>query len=237
MRRFGSGSIGQGVIIQPGWELVTDRFGLVTGQVRFKVTPKKWQSFPRVGSAHPGAGFCFMDRRKVVTSPGFWTIVGDYTGVEVEASDKVFELQRSTRQEPIETHPEFVTQIGGKPSAPKNGAIFVDETGFPTSDDEIGVFENFRISIDGSRNPLAGADSYLAPTNTVWTAQWTSRAKPSPGANVGKIDNSPTGGPPDYGDGWSWLYTGLAYTERAGAYSARESWLLGRWIPTVYSGS
>lgn len=221
-------------MLQPGGELVTDRYGLVTGRLTFKARPNRWDLYPAIHSRHPNASFCLMEKRRVVQSRGWWTITGHYAGVEYDSSEKVYELERNTRSEPIETHPDFVEKIGGKPSAPLNGAIYVDETGWPTSDDKLGVFEGFRITLDGSRNKLAGVDSYLAPTNTVWTAQWTSRSKPSPGGGVGKIDNNPEGGAPDYGGEFTWLYTGLTYEDRAGTYSARQTWLLGRWISEIY---
>jgi hypothetical protein len=237
----GTGQPSLDVIPQPGGELVTDRTGLVTGRMIFKVKPKRWDLYPQVGAVHPDAAFVTMEKRTVRRTPGWWHIIADYAGVETEESEVIYDLQRSTQREPIETHPEFVEKLGGKPSEPKNGAIFVDQTGWPTTDDELGVFERFRITLkDGeevSKNPFAGVDAYLAPTNTTWVGQWASRARPTPGEGVGKIDENPEGNPPDYGEEFSWLYTGLSYQSRGSAKSVRKEWLLGRWLEPIYGNS
>jgi hypothetical protein len=226
---------GKDVVTVAGGEINTDRYGLSTGTKRFMVKPAAWGIYPNLGSIHPDAPFCSMEKRRVIMKPGLWLVEGSYAGVENDVSPKVYELQRNTNQEPIETHPDFVEKIGGKPSAPLNGATFVDDTGFPTSDDKLGVFEGFRILLaDGDKNKFAGTESYLAPTNTTWQARWTQKVRPDPGTTVGKIDDSVPGSPPDYGEGFSWVYTGMSFEDRGSAVSVRQSWLLGMALPEIY---
>ena len=229
--RFGN----PGLILDAVGRLRTDRNGLATGRCRFKMPPKQWDLVPGWGMVHPYADFCHLETKEVIFGRGFWSVVCDFVGCEKEETEKVYGLRRHTQREPVETHPEFVEKIGGKPSTPQNGAIFVDATGYPTSDDKTGVFERFKILLDdGDKNEFAGMEGYLAPTNTTWTGRWTSRTKPSPGADVGKIDDSPPGSPPDYGEEFKWLSTGLDYETRGKSYSVSESWLLGMWIEAVY---
>lgn len=209
----------------PGGEIVTDKYGLTTGSYGFTVRAGSWHMAPNIGSRHPLAPFLLMERRRVVTGKGFWQVIGDYAGIDLSESDPEYELERGTGTEPIETHPSFVDTIGGKPSSPKNGAIFLDETGHPTSDDKLGYFDRFRIvKEDGSRNPMAGMSQYIAANNTLWVKSWTSKIQISDGGNVGKID-TPEGGAPNFGDR-DWLYVGMSSRKRGGAYSHRKMWSL-----------
>lgn len=229
---FGQG----GLILEPGGELVEDRYGLTSGQLRYRMPVGRHDLKPAYNSPHPLASFCLLERRRVVMTPGWWTLICDYAGSEQDESDPEYDLEIGTSREPVETHPRFVTHIGGKPSAPLNGAVFVDETGFPTSDDKLGVFDRFRmLKPNGERNPLAGMSAYEAANQTHWVKSWTSRTRPTDGGAVGKIDN-PEGPNPSY-DGRNWLYMGLQYRRRGGAYSIRKIWRLsgpGGWVEAVY---
>jgi hypothetical protein len=67
----------------------------------------------------------------------------------------------TTSQEPIETHPQFVAQIGGSPSHPLHGAFFDSTTGeflgFPVIDPD---------EPDVTPSRFAGLRSYLMPQQT-----------------------------------------------------------------------
>jgi len=225
-----------GLILKASGKLSISRDGLATGRCVFQLPPKQWGLIPELGSAHPYASFCGLEKIEVEFAPGFWLAVCDFAGVQNESSEKRFGLTRRVRQEPIETHPDFQSAIGGTPSAPLNGAVFLDETGHPTSDDTLGIFDRFRIKVAGGPNPLAGTTGYFAPTNTLWRATWTSRAKPSLSQPAGKIDNDPLGAPPDFGDAYTWLYMGIDSEQRGNgkAWSNSEDWMLGIWSPLIY---
>ena len=226
-----------GLIMSNGGTLVTDKYGLTTGTVVYRLPVGRVELQPAFGSSHPYAAFCGLERRELRFTPGFWTLVCDYAGAEQDESDPEYELEIGTGREPIETHPDFVTKIGGKPSAPKNGAVFVDDTGHPTSDDKIGIFDRFRMTLEsGERNLMAGVTGYEAANLTTWVKSWTSRSRPSDGGNVGLIDN-PEGNPPNYGSGRNWRYMGLSSLKRGKAHANRKAWQLsgpGGWNEMIY---
>jgi hypothetical protein len=161
------------------------------------------------------------EKRNVTWGPGIAVIKCDFAGLDPNGPDDtppVYELQFGTGQEPIEIHPKFASELGGKPSSPQNGAIYVDPQGNFTTDDQVGMFERFAIDSD-----LAGITHFLDTVNITWRMKYTARSKPSGMGNVGKID-SPEGGPPNIGGARNWLYTGLSYTERGDVFSVVKEW-------------
>ena len=226
-----------GLILEAAGELSADRYGMWGGACRFKIPPGRLDLVPSLNSPHPHANFCLAERQRVVFSPGHWTALVDYTGTLAEETDPVYEFNPGTGTEPIETHPDFLTVLGGKPSGPLYGAIFLDETGYPTSDDKLGVFARFRMVTDaGVANPLAGVSSYITANKSIWSKSWTRRSAPSAAGNIVRID-TPDGPNPDFGGSYNWLFLGTSYTKRGGAYACVSRWMLsGRrgWQETVY---
>lgn len=225
-------------ILEHSGKIKSDRYGLWTGRCRWSVLDGRMDLLPQIGEVHPRAPWMKIEDRDITFSAGRWLVDCSYVGADVIDSVPVHELQRNTNTEPIETHQDFVSLIAGKPSAPLNGALFVDEDGNPTADDKRGIFHRFRLVLEsGERNLLAGTTGFLSPSNTLWTKSWTSKTKPTDGGNVGKID-TPEGGPPSYA-GCDWLYVGMQYTERQDVYSIRKVWMLsakGGWNPLIYGG-
>ena len=225
--------------IEHSGKLKSDRYGLWTGRLRYSILATRIDLVPAIGEVHPLADWMRIEDRDITFAPGRLLVDCSYVGASPDGLDTepIYELQRNTNTEPIETHEKFVTTIAGKPSAPLNGALFVDEDGNPTADDTRGIFHRFRLVLEGGdRNPLAGTTGFLSPSNTLWTKSWTSKSKPTDGGAVGKVD-TPEGGPPSY-TGCNWLYTGMQYTERQGVYSIRKVWMLsaeGGWIPVIYA--
>ena len=202
-------------VLQPGGELITDRKGLVTGRLTFKGRPGYWGSMPRLGSGHPLAPFCEMEKRTVKFEKGWWEVTGEYAGTENVGGDDsssssddssdssddssdsgdggewefdvppTYALQPGTGTERIETHPDFVSVIGGTPANPLNGAIFRDGNGNQTSDNQAGMFDRFRVHVGGVKNPWAGLEEYLTIAGTTWTKSWTARAAPGDQAGGG----------------------------------------------------
>lgn len=218
-----------GLIQGSAGELTTDRKGLVTGRMTYKVKPGRWADMPSINSVHPLASFCTMERRQVRFDPGWWVVLCDYVGCEVEETEPTYDFNPGVGSEPLEILPNFVTDIAGKPSAPLNGAIFLDEEGNLTEDDTKGVFDRFRVlKADGSPNPWAGAESFLTMNNGVYTKSWVSRKKPSGLTGAEKpltIVTSPPGPEPNFGGNYNWLRFPPAYTKRGGIYDNRQSWL------------
>jgi hypothetical protein len=225
-----------GLILEAAGELVTDRYGLWSGACRYKVPVGRLDLVPALNSAHPHANFCLAERQRVVFSPGHWNVMVDYAGAQADDTEPVFEFNHGTGTEPIETHPNFVSLLGGKPSAPLNGAIFVDRDGEITADDARGVFDRFRPVLAGVLNELAGASGFITATNSIWSKSWTRKTAPSAGSNIVRIDE-PAGNAPSFGGAYNWLFLGTSYTKRGGAYACVSRWMLsGRrgWSQKIY---
>lgn len=165
------------------------------------------------------------------------TIAGDrvgqidveYRGVDPSVSyldslpPPVYSMERSTSEDPIDSHKKFITDIGGTAAAPINGAKF---------DPVTGIFTGF-----DSTSPFRGQESYLI-AGKVWTKTYLSYSSPSSGeeSQVGFID-SPDGGPATP-SGRDWLYLGLSSSKEGGIYRLQKSWLLSGpkgWNNIVYT--
>lgn len=86
---------------------------------------------------------------------------GKDTGFATPQSAQNVSVDFTTSQEPVESHPDFVSSIGGSPDAPLHGAFFDSTTGeflgFPVIDpDDPGALPS----------RFAGVRSYLMPQET-----------------------------------------------------------------------
>lgn len=232
-----------GLSIQSGGEIVTDNKGLATGRMIMKCKPEAWQDMPEIGAQHPYASFCTMERRSVRFTPGFWTILGDFVGCEKEVTDPTYDFNPGTSNEPIETINNFVSAIAGKPSAPLNGAIWRDENGDVTTDNKRGIFDRFKIhKDDGTQNPWAGCEEYLAASNTYFSKNWVQKSKPSGASRPLKVVSSPPGGkaPSFTAANYNWLEFPVAYSVRGLVYECSQRWLLSGprgWNRVIYDGT
>lgn len=221
-------------------DITTDRKGLSSGRVKWRVMPHAWADLPALGVQHPYADFLGMERRTISFAKGYWEVTGEFAGCEKEVMDPHYEFQPGVGTEPIETVKNFVSEIAGKPSAPLNGAIFVDENGDITKDNARGVFSRFTVTkADGTLNPWAGLESVLVANNTVWVKSWTQRGRPS-GANqpLTVVDTVP-GPEPAFASNFNWLAHPVGYTVRGRAFDCRQVFLLSGdrgWNNVVYSG-
>lgn len=218
------------VIQQGKMRFETDRFGvdIITQRVAIP-----GQLFPRAmlahNAAHPRYPFMQLTRRSgEEDSPGMFVVQYQFEGFLFDVPEPVYELVGSLDQEPIAGNARFVSHIGGKPSAPLNGAIFVSPiTGMPTSDDNEGVFYEFAATLPGVsageriRNPKAGQDTALIP-GAEWVVSKFSRTRPSVLGNLGKIEN-PEGPNPSL-SGRTWLRWAHGYVRRGGIYQEQIRW-------------
>lgn len=188
-------------------------------------------------SVHPR--FTNMGVSKINWNSGksgkFYRVTYTYEGFLNSLPEPVYSLSSSLSEEPIELHPDFQT-FAGKPSAPLNGAVFLDpDTQKITTDDARGVFREFMATLTGVQNIKAGVEAYLAPGAT-WQEIYFSVSRPTDLGSLGEID-SPSGPNPTIGSGRTWLYSGADYTRRGGIYEIRKTWLLsGRagWDVDIY---
>ena len=137
----------------------------------------------------------------------------------------------TTSQEPIESHIDFTSDIGGTPDAPLHGAYYDATTGeflgFPVVDPD---------EPDASPSRFAGLRSYLMPQET-FTANTVEYGYPSI-ANVGETFVPPYDLPEISGGSRGWLNTGIRVQNIANVYFRVQStgMLSGPrgWIPEVY---
>lgn len=160
----------------------------------------------------------------------FYRVTYLYEGFLGSLPEPEYELDVSTAEEPIATHPDFET-FAGTAAAPLNGAVFIDpETGKPTTDNAKGVFREFSMSGD-----KAGVEGYLSP-GASWSEISFSSTRPSGMGDIGEIDE-PAGSEPSFGSGRNWIYSGANYRRRGNIYEVRKTWLLsGRngWDADIY---
>jgi len=151
------------------------------------------------------------------------------------SSDTVLDISVdfTTSQEPIESHPNFVTQIGGTPTDPLHGAFFDATTGeflgFPVVDPD---------ETEQLPSRFAGLRSYLMPQET-FTSTTVEFEYPNPEtiASVGQVFDPGIPLPALPGTR-SWVNTGIRVQNIANVYyrTQKTGMLSGprNWIPEVY---
>lgn len=153
----------------------------------------------------------------------------------------IYSLDRSTNNEPIQTHPKWISAIAGTAGAPLNGSKWIstdasgsffnpNTTGVPDSsfNANSAVFFGWIQNVNVSGNvaifsSFAGTTDYLAAGQT-WTSTYVSLSAPTGTdlSGVGTIQ-IPDGSPPTP-TGYVWLYLGLRYTDQAGVFRIDKSW-------------
>lgn len=157
--------------IQEGAVLNEDGYGLrvLNGTLLVKDTDSTstltGSNLPKIGDeVIKGSGLYVSKIAKRYKWDGM--IAADFEAVGIDpayngVTDIHFEGASTASAEPIESHPSFVTQIGGTKDARLNGALF----------DEKGKFLGFSTDTSGTtvnsfEQPLAGVRSYLSPKDT-----------------------------------------------------------------------
>ncbi len=169
-----------GGVLAPGASLTYESDGTITGAARY--TYAQSDSVSPIGNAHPD------DSRAVCVS---FTIDFDevfqnanlvYRGVWSTSATRV-DIQSSLSANPIESHPAFVSTLGGTPSAPLNSAIY----------DQNGVFLGWpadaALSLGGVRFYLASGCSIRFTTSTTTGATVATAI-----SSIGSIASSISGG-------------------------------------------
>lgn len=230
-----------GLVLSSAGEITATKAGLWTGSCLYSLPADRIDLIPNVGAVHPYASFLVAESFRLVFAPGLWKLYVEYAGANRDVSEPTYDLSPGTGNDPIETHSRFLSHLAGKPSAPKNGAIFRNpETGEVTKEDEPGAYQFDRFSVllaGGNLNPYAGLESYICQNNTVWTKSWTQRSAPtSHPVRIG----APDGPAPNYGGDTNWLELPVAYTKRGNVFSCVAQWLASGprgWNPVVYPSS
>lgn len=211
-------------------KLVTDRYGLRTCTAEFSIPRAYWQALPDLGAVHPIFGYISMSHRELSLDAAWATALCEYEGVPAP-TPPIYELVVGVGEEPIETHPRFVSDIGGRPSGPLNGAIFFNpktgdyvNEGSPASSDAGYVFFAFAATLsDGTKNPFAKIEQYLDPSQMTWRATTYVPAGQTAIGRVGHIA-PPQGPAPQLPSPMNWLDMGLSSTQRGSAFQLVQEW-------------
>jgi hypothetical protein len=176
-------------------------------------------AMPVPGQSHPYVGYAILETQEFIGLPNGLRCECRYAGADdADLNRPVYSLAVGDEEVPIETHPKFQTEIGGKPSAPLHGALFTDAGGALTADDAQGAFAGFSTMIKlgpGSFavNPFAGITSFLDSNNIIYRERYCSRTLPRDGLNLNTIYTGLPGPVPSFGDR-NWLYMGYQWEQR-----------------------
>jgi len=226
------------IIKQIEESIETDRYGVDICTRKVLIPNASFpSSLEAYDTANPDFSTMLLSKRSASREmPGFWSVVYRYEGYLDALPDPVYELTSALDQEPIQCHPKFVSTLAGTPSAPLNGAVFVDPaTGKPTADDDKGIFREFRSIVGGDLNPKGGIESFLTP-GAEWRETSITGTKPTEIRNLGTID-SPTGENPTL-TGRNWLLWSHTYTKRGMIYQVTTVWKLSalrEWDSDIYT--
>jgi hypothetical protein len=140
-----------GGVLTPNARLTYNSDGTITGEARYACP----QAGPisNIGSAHPDDSRAFGVSETVEYDEVYSYVSTIYRGVWSGSAVRV-DVQASLQSNPIETHPNFVSTLGGTPAGPLNGAVF---------DPTTGVFQGWP---SGSPDALGGVRFYLVAANT-----------------------------------------------------------------------
>lgn len=214
-------------INQPNETGSIDRYGLATCQREIVVlTSNLVTSMPAKGAIHPVFTSMAVEKTGWATLPGglMSKISINYAGFIGSLPDPVYEVAGSTNSDPIATHKDFVTTIGGTILAPKNGAVFDKVT------------REFRCFSSTSPNRLAGVTKYLN-IGATWTKIYYSLTPIASLDNLAKIE-APDGGPPSATGGRTWLRTGETDERRGFVHQGKIIWTISDrkgWNPLIYA--
>jgi len=134
MARVSKGNTLAQLILQPGWTIEEDGFGLLTSRLIFVTDHGSDEGSSDIGASsqvprgqtHPKDTRLRCHRASTTLGAnGIATITAEYIGI---ASGNMTQCEVSGRgnmsTEPITTHPKFVEKIGGTAESSKNGAQF-----------------------------------------------------------------------------------------------------------------
>lgn len=232
-----------GIILEDPGTLHEDRTGLATCTAVWVTRRANWGSFPKINTAHPIFGYIGIESRSISFKGAFARCECNYAGIDANETEPVYELVVGLSEDPIDTHVDFVTKIGGKPSSPLHGAVFKHiktgakfYTGAVAPGDDGYVFDSFMLLIGSDKNPYAKVETYMEASCMTWKKSWNKRLDNNDISKVGHID-TPDGRPPSLKSPANWLNMGVTLTKRGTCYAATQEWRAsGRagWLREVY---
>ncbi|MGA3170371.1 MAG: hypothetical protein ABSE62_05100 [Chthoniobacteraceae bacterium] len=218
---------GTGVLtIQPDSELIYEQDGLIRGQLILKGDASLAPIVPPLWSAHPlePDALCFQRRIKYGKLKTILATL-DYIGLSADPTTYIVEFNGALNREPIETHPQFVSVLGGTQGAPLNSASF---------DPTTGLFLGFPPNAGDN---LGGEEAYLVPGVNLRRSYWSYQV-PNP-SSMGTIFGVPEDIilPPNCKN---LLWGPMTYRQVGKLFQSAQE-LLGSgplgWNPVVYNGN
>jgi len=210
--------------IQPGGSIVVNNDGTIESSLTYKA--ESLDDLLEIGDLHPydTRMECYQ---KAITynSLGYITCQASFFGIEGATTARQLTYTGGTNSDPIEVHPAFESIIAGTASAPKNDAIFDEDT------------EEF---IGFSKGELQGVQYYLTPTSTITLTYWTQSA---PDIKLLQIQSRPPGTEglilPNVEN---WLLVAAPVRNVGSYYQISEQWLgsadrandVKGWSPEIY---
>lgn len=212
----------------------TDRFGVDSIELTVEIPDSLFPSqVLQDFASHPTFTSMALTRKTGQRGkPGWWSVNYVFEGFLLQIPDPTYELTTSLSQEPIQTHPDFVS-LAGTPAAPLNSSVFVDPDTGHVSEKDNAIWKEFAFK--GTENTKAGVSSYLVP-GCEWRETKFQTTRPTGIREVGTIDN-PAGPAPSL-SGRDWLAWGETYVRRGHIYQVNRTWKLsGRngWDSDIYS--
>lgn len=170
-----------GGVLAPGAKLSYNTDGTITGEATYNYATS--DTVAPLGNAHPDDSRAICVAYTVEYNETFQVASLQYRGVWSTSAVRV-DVQAGLQANPIETHPNFVSTLGGTPSAPLNSAFF---------DPTTGAFEGWPA---GAALNLGGVRFYLAAANTYrFTFSTTNAATVATAVgNIGQVASSVSAG-------------------------------------------
>lgn len=192
----------RGLVIQPDRTIEESNDFSLRGSVEYEVTLANQALLPGIHSFHPDNPALLMhsySRKK--TRSGVIKQSSQYIGIESDPTPYIVQWPGNNSREPLETHPDFETELAGTNGAALNGALFESTTG---------EFQGF---FDPEVKDLYGSRSYITPSPILNLSWWTYKLPDT--SNEGKIlTKLPKGvkvkGSENIKD---WLILGIPYRE------------------------
>lgn len=189
-------------------------------------------------SPHPDFPSLLAYGVKIVRRPGLINglLTIEYRGLDPALSyppPPIYTIEVTTGNEPLSTHPLWVSSIAGTPTTPLNGAQFVDATGLlnPAPPAQTGTFDptsaTFKqwLAVDPATSQpgiFVGIEDYLA-AGIVYKKTFTTIGPSGDLSAVGTFSN-PDGPVPGLPSSYQWFYLGITSEDNAGLYRNAATW-------------
>lgn len=146
-------------ILMAGATVTYESDGTITGFARYCYS--QGASVSAEGNAHPDDSRATVVSYTLEYDESFLYANCQYRGVWSSSACRV-DVQAALQANPIETHPNFTSTLGGTPSGPLNGAVFD-----PTTGAFLGWPAGAALGLGGVRYYLSAANTYRFTFSTL----------------------------------------------------------------------